>query len=223
MRSSNFNYTLGDLEYFSNSPRYSTSFARIKVSEGQCTYEEFLDLLYTDLSRIFDSISETAHKRQKDDEDRITTDILIPMKQLGWKAYHEANNNGKVDITIDSGFYKWLGEAKIDHSVQNLLKGFKQLFDRYTTGVNYSSIYSRGENATECGILFYVKNNDNYQNLKTKWKESIEKYCTTEGYKVEFEDENEIYTYSTHKHPKSGLYFRIKYLPLLLYFNPKDR
>lgn len=223
MNRSNFELDLNDLEWLSKSPRHITTLHRIKVSEGRCTYVEFLNQLYSDLAKTFNSLCESAHKRLKDDEDRITTDILSQMRILGWSAYHEANNNGKVDITIDSGFYKWIGEAKIDHDVGNLLKGFKQLFTRYTTGIDYESVQERNENATECGIFFYVKKSANYADLKLRWQKAIKDFCREKGYSVKFEEENQIYTYSLHQHPKSGLDFKIKYMPLLLHFDPKDK
>lgn len=223
MNNNRFNLTIEDLEWISKSPKYALTLNRIKVNEGLCNYSEFLNQLYSDLSRTFNFLCESAHKRLKDDEDRITTDILGQMKILGWAAYHEANSNGKVDITIDSGYYKWIGEAKIDHSTSNMLKGFQQLFTRYTTGVNYESAQDRNENATECGIFFYIKNSPNYSDLKPKWQKSITKFCEQEGYTISFVEENEIYTHSIHEHPKSGLTFKIKYMPLLLHFSPKDK
>lgn len=175
-------------------------------------YDEFIENLYIDIDQIIKRIQENPEVRQYDSEDRLTVDIKDMLSSMGYKASHDEKIGGHADLVVRKKDYVWIGEAKKHNDYPWLWKGFNQLTTRYTTG---------DTNQNNGGLLIYVfRKNANL--VMTKWQE----FLTTQNlpdYRWEPCKKRELAFFSNHTHDKSGLPFRVRHMPILLYFSPQDR
>lgn len=117
------------------------------------TYEEFIDVLYTDLDRIVSFLESMPHifTRDRNGEDRISISIVINLKCMGYNASHGTLYGGNTDLLVRKNNYSWVGEAKIHSSYEYIYEGFLQLTTRYSSGT---------ENGDQGGLLIYIYNKD---------------------------------------------------------------
>lgn len=142
---------------------------RIKLQQGDGTYDEFIELLHSDIRSAIDEQAAAAHQKSSASEDDITIGIVQWLKARYWVASHETSSNGHVDLTVVLHNYKWLGEAKKDNSYAYVWKGFQQLMTRYSPGFQFAA--RAKEDFTETlGILIYCQTNSNSGNFLTKWQ-----------------------------------------------------
>lgn len=135
----------------------------------------FLARLYEDIHSILERLESSSEKFYCDDEDKITTAIVITLCEKGYNATEQTKKNGTVDITVrdKEDEYSWIGEAKIGYGNTKIFEGMLQLLTRYI---------KRDENA---GLLIYFQKagshkffNDWLKYLYTlKWIE----YCNKKG------------------------------------------
>lgn len=135
----------------------------------------FLDILYRDIHSIIERLEKSSDKYYSDDEDKITSAIVLTLCELGYDASEQTKKNGTVDITVkpkDNDF-SWIGEAKIGYGNTKIFEGMLQLLSRYV---------KRDENA---GLLIYYQKHSSHKHFN-KWLKYLyfkewEKYCTNKG------------------------------------------
>jgi len=177
------------------------------------TYEDFIEVLYKDIDQIILLKQENPEMYRTDPgEDRLTVEIKNALVCKGYNATHETKHGGHTDLLVRRKSYIWIGEAKVHKSYPYLFKGFNQLISRYSTG---------DFNQQDGGILIYIFKKDS-QSIMNKWKDYLLSKNPKDCSCVPCEPRR-LGFYSTHTHEKSGLPFRIRHMPLMLYFNPKDR
>ena len=168
----------------------------------------FISRLYKELADIVRDIEETAHYRQDDLEDRITSEIVIMLHRAGFEATHDTDSRGHIDIRVKNKTFVWLGEAKIHRDYDWLLDGLKQLHTRYTTGKEDGS-----------GLLIYIKV-ANAKSVMDEWRRRLEN--GNECGLKKTEDNNEKLTFwSIHQHTSSGLDIHTKHIGVSLYYKPE--
>ena len=169
---------------------------------------KFISRLYQEIANIVQNLEETAHHRRNDNEDRITSDIVLLLRQSGYDATHDTDSRGHVDIRVKNKIFVWLGEAKIHSNYDWLLEGLKQLHTRYSTGREEGS-----------GILIYIKV-ANAKAVIDEWRKKLEsgRECNLK----ETSDGSEKLTFwSIHQHEGSGLDISTKHIGVSLFYNPQ--
>lgn len=135
----------------------------LKRRKGVETYEEFIEVLYDDITRIVAELERHRSSHGSDGEDRITIDICRTLKQWCYYVEHEANRSGNGDILVRScGLYEWLGEAKIFTDLSVMQKAFLQLATRY----------SGAATDHHGGIIAYIKRPD-ASRLMSDWRDKL--------------------------------------------------
>jgi hypothetical protein len=209
------NLSLHQLNELSSISPMIGNFARRILAE---TYEDFIQCLYDDLENILCNIEKNPEYRQEDKEDRLTVDIVNGLHNLGYDASHDEKQGGHTDILVKKHNFIWIAEAKKVTSANStyLFKGFQQLVTRYSNG---------NSNQNEGSLLVYIFCS-NAKNVMEMWEEYLSK---SEHYKENIRiekgiDKNRQITFrSINKHPSSGLDYIVRHIPVLLYFNPKDK
>jgi hypothetical protein len=174
-------------------------------------YDEFIEALYQDFDCIITLIQENAELRQEDSEDRLTIDIKNQLNCMGYSASHETKHGGHTDLLIRKCNYIWIGEAKIHSGYDYLWKGFLQLSTRYSTG---------DIDQMNGGMIIYIFNK-NTRSVMEKWQNHLKENHPSCDIKAC--EKRPLAFFSTHIHEKSGNPFLIRHMPVMLYFDPKDR
>lgn len=168
-----------------------------------------VSLIERALKLIASEFAKTRSQRQDRSEDELTTDLVFSLKGMGMAASHDTDVNGHCDVTIEArDDFLWLGEAKIHSSYDWLLKGFRQLHTRYSTGLP-------GQNCG--GMLIYFYNKD-VKTIMDKWKS----YLQSEEPSVNITTIDALTFDSEQTHQSSGLPYRARHVPFVLYYSPKD-
>jgi hypothetical protein len=177
------------------------------------TYDDFINVLYEDIDRIIYRIQENPELRQSDNEDRLTIDIQNQLRSIGYDASHDSKIGGHADLVVRKGKFLWIGEAKIHRTYEYLWEGFQQLNTRYSTG---------DSNQKDGGILIYIIHQEDAKQIVWRWQEHLSSKklpdyaCNPCGMR-------DICFFSIHKHEGSGYVFRIRHMPVILYFKPRDK
>lgn len=176
------------------------------------SYEEFLEVLYSDLDYCNKLLVEHRQALQNDNEDRLSIQIVASLKFKGYIAEHDTQHGGHVDIFVKHNQFTWIGEAKIHSTYDYLMDGFLQLTTRYSAGVY---------NETSGGLFIYIRNRDAKAVVDT-WKEHLS--CALAD-KIEFIDCtcNPDCFFSSIRHPVSGKQYSIRHMPIALHFEPQDK
>jgi len=131
----------------------------------------FLDRLYKDIHSIIERLEKSSDKYYCDDEDKITSAIVLTLCELGYDASEQTKKNGTVDITVkpkDNDF-SWIGEAKIGYGNTKIFEGMLQLLSRYV---------KRDNNA---GLLIYFQKHSSHKHfnkwLKYLYDKDWQTYC----------------------------------------------
>jgi hypothetical protein len=150
--------------------------------------------------------SKTRQHRYNRDEDALTTDIITDLKALGFDASHDKDYGGHSDIVIEArDDFLWLGEAKIHSSYDWLLKGFQQLDTRYATALPGQDTDGKTERIDQIMDRWC-------RHLRKRRSDVVIATC----------DRNPLIRCSRHIHERTGLPFRVRHVPISLYFKPKD-
>lgn len=205
-------FSLNEIESLLKNSSHAQNFLR---KEFVSSYEEFVEILYDDMDLIIVNLESNPQFYSKDEEDRITHDIVTMLKMRNYAASQGTTSGGNVDLTVSGSnpAWSWIGEAKIFKSVTDLREGFLQLTTRYrTASPNYAC----------AGILAYTKR-INAAGCLHDWEEAIRgmeledlefSECTRRG-KLAF--------YTTHKHEATGLPIKIRHNAISLHHLPKDK
>ncbi|MEL6441792.1 MAG: hypothetical protein AAFQ80_21385 [Cyanobacteria bacterium J06621_8] len=188
-------------------------FGRFATRLTAKSYDDFTNTLYQDIDEIISQIQENAEYRQKDSEDRLTIDIRDQLNRLGYNASHESKHRGHADIIVENKRkdFIWIGEAKIHRSYDYLWEGFLQLTTRYSTG---------DCDQKEGGIFIYIKVKK-AKSVIERWQKFLSEKNLT-NYLLEPCKMRELSFFSTHEHGVSGMNFKVRHMPVLLYFKPED-
>lgn len=165
--------------------------------------EEFLRLLYEDLDAAVRNFGQRRldFRRVNDKgewceycEDEISNHLVAQLRiALECTVVREAGEQGHVDITIKhlrAGF-EWLGEAKKDGGPATLLKGMKQLWDRYLGGQEAG-----------CGMLVYNFHPDSSARMAA-WRSHLEVKGAEVGW-ISDDDDCAWAFCSRHRHEGTG-------------------
>lgn len=199
-------YSLAQLQALS--PKTARSIQRETVS----SYADFIELLYQDLDELISDIQENPEKRNGDDEDRLTIEIRTVLRQLGWEATHDEKLGGHTDLTVRKKSYTWIGEAKIHNGSEYLWGGFQQLTTRYSVG---------SHNQSEGGLIIYIKS-ENALLVMQRWRQGLRNRGLEDFVDCDCEA-NPLAFFSSHKHMRSGLPFKVRHIPIMLFFDPQDK
>lgn len=183
-------------------------------------YAAFVEVLYRDIDKIVSNLQENPELYLERSEDEITVSIRDQLRVLGYDAIHDMKIGGHADLTVRrvNDDWHWIGEAKIHSSYDYLLQGFQQLTTRYSIGVGGKD---------QGGMLIYIRNL-HANRVMASWKDHLvaanDSICGEDG-QLELSDcpKNPLAFYSVHPHQRSGLDYRVRHLPVLLYFDPQDR
>ncbi len=175
-------------------------------------YEKFIQVLYEDIDKIIGLLQENPELLQHDTEDRLTLSIVSNLRCLGYNASHEPKIGGHVDIAVKKSNFMWIGEAKIHHDYEYLWQGFQQLVTRYSTGDN---------NQNDGGLLIYIKTQNTKQVIQ-KWQEHLTSK-NLPNYSIQPCEVRNLCFFSIHTHQRSGCDFKVRHMPVILYFNPQDK
>ncbi|WP_276641346.1 hypothetical protein [Siccibacter turicensis] len=177
------------------------------------SYDSFIEMLYIDLEAVIKLLEQAAALRQNDGEDRLSSEIINILFGFGYQSSHDSFINGHSDIVVMYKKYTWIGEAKIHKDYNYLLEGFKQLCTRYSSG---------SEDDNQGALIFYVKGNNALDVVK-KWKTHLQKEKFEDLTFSDCTSRKSLSFFSTHKHDKSGLDYKVRHLAIILGFNPQDK
>ncbi len=162
-----------------------------------------------------DSISlefaETPQHRKDRDEDGLTIDVVTSLKHMGFQATHDEDIGGHCDIVVrGKDHFLWLAEAKIHNAYNWLAKGCEQITTRYSTGMLGQDagalvIYCKAENVK--GIMDRWR-----QHFGTLFPDAVITDCPR----------SPLSFVSTVIHPRSGLPFRIRHIPISVWHDPQE-
>lgn len=176
------------------------------------SYEEFVTVLYKDIDFAVSMMQENPELRQNDGEDRLTIDIKNILVSFGYNATHDEKHIGHTDLLVRKPPFVWIGESKIHSSYEYLWQGFLQLTTRYSVATDEQK---------EGGVIIYIFNK-NAQNVMSSWQEHLTNQLLPDFHAEKCKN-RELAFFSQHTHDKSGLPFKVRHMPVLLYFNPEDR
>lgn len=144
-------------------------------------------------------------------EDQLTDKLCFGLKLLGLPVTRERSTNGHCDLTVEGPFeLRWIGEAKIYTSYVDLYGGFKQLCDRYATGIPGQD---RG------GVVIYFKGGDVVNVMKTWIDYVVENH---QGMAFTNDPDEPLVYVTTHSHQATGLPYTVRHQPVTLMHNPTD-
>ncbi len=176
------------------------------------TYDDFIERLYKDIDKVIYLLEENPELRQSDTEDRLTIEIRNNLRCMGYNADHDSKIGGHADLVVRKSDFTWIGEAKIHREYDYLWEGFQQLTTRYSTG---------DSNQRDGGLLIYIRVKDTNQVIQ-KWKELLASKQLP-NYSVWICEIRNTSFFSIHKHERSGCNFKVRHMPIMLYFKPRDK
>lgn len=200
--------TLAQLIEISRNPEFATFLDGMLVQ----SYDDFVEVLYSDIDSGIDLLQESAELLHNCKEDLLTQTIKIYLKGKGYTATHDEKHRGHCDLLVRKGRFKWIGEAKIHGAYDTLFKGFKQLSTRYSTG---------DSNQNSGGVIVYIRGKD-AKLVMEAWKEHLEAQELPD-FTTSTCGKRALSFFSSHTHEGSGLTFKVRHMPVLLYFNPMDK
>jgi hypothetical protein len=176
------------------------------------SYDDFADAVEEGLEWCVTEMQRNPQTRRDLEEDQLTMDIIEKLRAMSITASHDTMIGGHSDVVIEgrNGFL-WLGEAKIHKSYDWILSGFDQLFTRYSTGSN---------NENRGGIIIYIKGK-NVLNTMSEWSDHLKK--NRPSVTISSCPRNTLVLVSDSPHERSGLPFRIRHIPVSLYFAPAKK
>lgn len=203
-------YSVADLKARASS---TTSLINIDLLLLTATdYQRFVELVDKALDWIAQELSRNPELHKKQSEDQLTIQVVSLLRAMTFTAHHETKVGGHCDVVIEYKFeFLWLGEAKIfDSDYSWLFKGFEQLNTRYSTG---------NPNQNSGGMIIYSFK-DRIDRMMKRWMDHLEENFSD----IAIEDcpVNQLAKISTHPHKRTGLKYRVRHVPISLYFDPQD-
>jgi hypothetical protein len=174
-------------------------------------YDLFCDGLENTLLSAIDHLEKLKSHYVKLGEDAISLMLIYALSVKGFNATHDAYRNGHCDIVVRQGLYEWYGEAKLDDGPSYVMKGFRQLCDRYSPG---------GATTNRGGLLVYTRKRNKLRVLDVWLKRIVQDY------------ERPVTSYpicmltltgkTEHEHAATGLQFKVRHFPVSMFHQPTD-
>lgn len=139
------------------------------------SHQKFIDTLYGDIHSILERMEGSSEKYYCDDEDKITSAIVLTLCELGYDATEQTKKNGTVDITVKAkeNEFIWIGEAKIGYGNTKIFEGMLQILSRYM------------KRDSDAGLLIYFQKSGSHTAfnswLKYLYHKEWVKYCNGKG------------------------------------------
>lgn len=195
------------LEIFGDSP---SELIKLKYMKAE-THRERVDAVDAAIDWVVAELAKSARHNLHASEDSLTLQIVISLKAMGFQASHDTDVGGHCDIVIEGrDNFLWLAEAKVHGSYPWLMKGFRQLTSRYSTGLT-------GQNAG--GLIIYSRRSRIDRMMKT-WAKHLRD--NERGITVAPCPRTSLAFISKQIHVRTGDEFKIRHVPVSLYFDPKD-
>ena len=189
-------------------PQLRAAWTRDRIIAGSATYDEFVQRLNADLDTAIHGLQQARQHLQLDGEDRITVDIVMALRQSGYRAEHDVASGGHVDLSVWLGPYSWIGEAKREGKFR---EGYLQLMTRYGP---VSGDYSHNAGA----LIFYFIQTELAREKLDAWEAEL----SAEGVSVNACPVNPLSFYSEHVHPSAGTKFFVRTIVVALHHDPQD-
>lgn len=183
-------------------------------------YDDWIKVLYMDIDEVYSSCLDSTEILQKLSETEISSIIGLGLRMRFYNVQVDSDKNGNADLSVQSGSFLWIGEAKIVNNstptdFAYLHGGLKQLITRYSKGQG---------NAVNGSLLIYIKPNSrftNESNFMSQWITYLEEHEITyvTHYQCSNKNTNSI---TDHKHPVSGNNYSVRHMPLTLLHLPED-
>ena len=93
------------LSYHLGSKRVRSAVRMSMLAEGELSYKDFIEQLYSDLDDAIYRLQKNRELHQKSSEDLLSNWILDNLNTRGYDAVHEGKTGGHVDLTIKLGTY----------------------------------------------------------------------------------------------------------------------
>jgi hypothetical protein len=171
--------------------------------------EDILAQVDIAIDHVAQEFARTPKERRDRSEDGLSIDLITSLKDMGFQASHDATTGGHPDIVIDGIYdFLWLGEAKIHKSYDWLLQGFNQLDSRYATA---------SKNQDHGGMVIYCLG-ERVDQVMDRWKEHLTK--ERPDVTVEEREAGELELKSSHVHKRTGRLYRVRHVPISLYWKP---
>jgi hypothetical protein len=170
----------------------------------------FIKRLYHELNEIVREMEQFADLHKEDGEEQLTINIVRQLRRSGYDASHDTYSKGHPDIRVAQDAYTWLGECKVHKDYDWLVKGLKQLFEKYSTG-----------NEDGLGLLIYIQGKD-AQAVLDEWRTRLKTdgacglRTTKDGAKGD-----KLCFWSVHKHAATGTDVETKHIGVALFVHPK--
>lgn len=175
-------------------------------------YSDFISTLYEDLDICVQEFQKSPELRQNDSEDRLTEEVNVQLRRLGYDATHDTSAGGHVDITVKLGTLTWVAEAKKD---QKFIEGFLQLSTRYRPA-------SGDPNHNAAGLIFYLVNNSkNVAEKLASWLKEMQAQNLPD-FQSHACNRNPFAFFTSHKAEWSGLPIHIRHLMVGMHHDPQD-
>lgn len=177
------------------------------------SYSEFVTYINRAVDLVLRKMAQNPELLSSKGEDELTIYVVHMLQIMSIDAGHDTKTGGHVDIRVKGpNDYVWLAEAKkFSGSYSWLLKGFQQLNTRYSTGLP-------GHDSG--GILIY-SDQPRIDRLMTRWQEKLTDFDP--GIQIEGCPLDEMAFVSSHPHERTGRPYKVRHIPLSLYFEPKDK
>lgn len=175
------------------------------------SYSQFVDTLYKDLDACISYIEEDPKVRQKDGEDRLTSEIIGFLRSKGYDASHDEKIGGHSDIVVRHvDNYIWVAEAKIHSSYDYIQKGYNQLTTRYLLGT---------PNADAGAMLIYCRVKDT-AGVMAQWLSNLQTSPPAGFSHSPCPTRQELGFYTTEINAGAGRPVKIRHIGIRQYWKP---
>ncbi len=188
----------------------SNEFFRTMEINAPESEEIFIRRLYIELNEIISGLERNRKVRCKDEENRLSAEIVNCLTSVGYHSENDPMQGGHVDFLVEPKHkrtLKWYGEAKIWHGPKYLNDGITQLLSRYASG-----------RQGYLGFVVYFKTDDMVGKM-SEWSSHLTKQADV----LSIEDSTSTSKFSfcsTHKH-STGSQIKIQHLAVNVHWNPK--
>ena len=200
----NQNSTLRDLSIYLSANGNEFILEKILASD----YKSFVRALYGAIDKATLQLEGNTKHRSEDSEDRTTIEFCTALEMAGYSAKHDIQTGGHVDITVVSGKFSWLGEAKIFNAVTEMRSGYQQLTHRYANGA---------PDQAAGGMLAYIKRANASKHMAT-WRKVVENEFKVTT--LDCADRPGLAFYSESASPSSGLTYCVRHMAVMLHYAP---
>lgn len=185
---------------------------RIKFELIFCrSYAEFVALVDEAIDWVGQEFARNAQFKQDRSEDELSVDLVIALKAMGFWAGHDTAVGGHCDIVIEGArAFLWLGEAKIHRDYDWLLKGYRQLTTRYSTG---------NPEQDAGGLVIYCFG-PRIDEIMKNWNEHL--VSNEQELSTDVCPKNALAFLSMQKHTRTGRQYRVRHVPISLHHKPLD-